>query len=386
MKQVRTVAVIWAIAIWCGVLHGQRPTPRGGLLPGGQFPDGPGRDVTQKVCGATCHGPDIIMGTGRTRAQWTGVVNSMISRGAKASDAELVQIVEYLSSHFGPNMVAVAPPRGNRPAGRAPTTAGRGPGPLGAGAADSHVVDTAAADRGKTVYIAECITCHGNKARGGNPSLPPNQQGADLIRSLVVLHDRYGNEIGPFLTKGHPLQSGRPSTSLTKEQLNDLAHFLHQRVYFTLRSGPELEVKSVVTGNPASGASYFNGAGKCNTCHSLTGDLAGIGKKYDPPTLQLKFLFPWTVGFGRAGAGARPSKQATVKVTQPNGEVIEGVLDRLDDFNVSLRDSRGDYHAFKRTEGLKVEKHDPYAAHIALLDRYSDDDIHNVVAYLVSLK
>jgi cytochrome c oxidase cbb3-type subunit III len=100
----------------------------------------------------------------------------------------------------------------------------------------------------------------------------------------------------------------------------------------------------------------------------------------------LKFLFPWTVGFGRAGAGARPSKQATVKVTQPNGEVIEGVLDRLDDFNVSLRDSRGDYHAFKRTEGLKVEKHDPYAAHIALLDRYSDDDIHNVVAYLVSLK
>ncbi len=154
------------------------PGPRSAAL----LPEGPGKDITQKVCGATCHGADIIMGTGRSRSEWTGVVNSMIARGAKATDTETLQIAQYLSSHFGPDFspartaATAAPPRG---------ATGRGPGPLGAGAADSHVVDRAGADRGKTIYIAECITCHGNKARGGNPSLPANQQGPDLVRSVT---------------------------------------------------------------------------------------------------------------------------------------------------------------------------------------------------------
>src|SRR5216684_2928004 len=277
-------------------------TSAAGGNPGPRLPDGTGRDVTHKVCGSTCHGPDIVMGKGRTRDEWTAVVNTMVSRGAKASTAELTQISEYLSSHFGPNMVVSAPPRrGGRSGGGAPGASGRGPGPLGAGAADSHIVDDAGAERGKSVYIAQCITCHGVKARGANPNLPANQQGPDLIRSLVVLHDRYGNGIGPFLAKGHPLQSGRPASSLKIEQVADLAHFLHQKVYNTLRSGPELQIQNVLTGDAKAGAAYFNGAGKCNTCHSPTGDLARIGTKYDPPTLQSKFLFPRTVGFGRRG-------------------------------------------------------------------------------------
>ena len=231
MRNFKQSAFLVSAAIGSLALLAQAPPPGSTR----QLPDGPGRDITQKVCGATCHGPDIIMGSGRTRDQWTSVVNQMVARGAKATDAELVQIADYLASRLGPNMVAPAPPS------RGGSTTGRGPGPLGAGAADSHVVDTKAADRGKTVYIAECITCHGNKARGGNSNLPPNQQGADLVRSLVVLHDRYGSEIGPFLTKGHPMQSGKPAASLTRDQIADLSHFLHQRVYYTLRGGPELE-------------------------------------------------------------------------------------------------------------------------------------------------
>ncbi len=355
--------------------------PRGS---GTQLPDGTGRDVTQKVCGATCHGPDIIMGKGRTRDQWTAVVNAMVSRGAKASEADLAQIAQYLSSHFGPNMVvAAAPAGGNR---QRPRASNAGPGPLGAGAADSHVVDDAGADRGKTLYIAECITCHGNKARGGDQALPPNQQGADLIRSLVVLRDRYGSLIGPFLAKGHPLQSGRPSASLKTEQVADLSHFLHQKIYNTLRSGPELQVQNVLTGDPKAGAAYFNGAGKCNTCHSPSGDLKGIGSKYDPPTMQSKFLFPRTVGFGRAGAAPVTSKPVTVSVTQSSGETAEGTLLTLDDFNVSLRDSQGNYRSFKITPSTKVVKHDPYEMHVTLLDQYTDKNMHDIVAYLEGLK
>ncbi len=347
-----------------------------------QLPDGVGKDVTQRVCGTTCHGPNLMMGKGRTRDQWTAVVNTMVSRGAKVSSSELIQISDYLTSHFGPGMAVSSPPSRGNPS----SASGQGPGPLGAGAADSHVVDDAGAERGKSVYIAECITCHGVKARGGNPNLPANQRGPDLIRSLTVLHDRYGAEIGPFLAKGHPLQSGRPSSSLTIEQKADLAHFLHQKVYNTLRSGPELEIQNVLTGDVKAGAAYFNGAGKCTTCHSITGDLKGIGGKYDPPTMQSKFLFPHTVGFGRRGVASVNEKAVTVTVTQPIGEVVTGVLIALDDFNVSLRDSRDNYRSFKITASLKIVKHDPYAMHVALLDQYTDKNIHDIVAYLESLK
>lgn len=394
MHPVTPVAVLALTALLGPSLLAQAPPrpARAGAMPvaPAALPDGTGKEVTQRVCGATCHGPDIIMGKGRTRDQWTSVVNSMVARGAKASDAELVQIAEYLSSHFGPNMVVVASaPRANRPGSGSEVTAGRGPGPLGAGAADSHVVDDPGADRGKTVYIAECITCHGNKARGGNENLPAKERGPDLIRSVTVLHDRYGSEIGPYLKKGHPLQSGRAASTLTSNQIADLAHFLHQKVYNTLRSGPELQIQNVLTGDAKAGAAYFNGAGKCTSCHSATGDLAGIGKKYEPPTLQAKFLFPQTVGFGRRGAGANaapPSHPVTVSVTPGDGATVEGNLIRLDDFNVSLRDKAGNYHSFARTPALKVVKHDPFAAHVQMLDQYTDKNIHDVVAYLESLK
>jgi hypothetical protein len=75
-----------------------------------------------------------------------------------------------------------------------------------------------------------------------------------------------------------------------------------------------------------------------------------------------------------------------VTVTPGSGSAVSGVLVNLDDFNVSLRDSSGEYHAWKRTPDLKVEKKDPYGAHIELLDQYTDKNIHDVVAYLETLK
>jgi cytochrome c oxidase cbb3-type subunit III len=379
----RVYFALFAITIGVPVAFGQQPA-----RPAGQLPDGMGKDVTQKVCGSTCHGSDIVGATGRTRDQWTGVVNSMVARGAKATDTELGQIIQYLSANFGPGMTpAAAAARPGLPAGVPPRGAlGRGPGVLGGGSADSHVVDKEGADRGRGVYIAECITCHGPKARGGGEGLPRNQQGSNLIRSLVVLHDRYGDEIGAFLLKGHPLQSGRQASALTKQQIGDLSHFLHQAVYFTLRGGPDLKIQNILVGDAKAGQAYFNGAGRCNTCHSPTGDLAGIGKKYDPATLQTKFLFPRTIGVSLTGARTMPAKPVTVTVTQANGQVVQGVLDKLDDFNVSLRDAQGDYKSFRITPDIKVVKNDPYAVHVDLLDQYTDKNMHDIVAYLETLK
>ncbi len=343
------------------------------------LPDAPGRDTVKKVC-AACHPAEVVLAKGMTREQWGNMVSNMISRGAKGTDAEFTQIVDYLSTNLPPK--AHGDYAGNSDSGKGESAkpARKPSGGLiaQAGSADKHVVDEVAANRGKTIYVAQCITCHGPRGRG-------TAQGADMVRSLVVLKDRYGSTVGPYLQKGHPTQSGVASTSFTSAQIQDLAHFLHQKVDDTLRTGPYNNVLNVLTGDPKAGQSYFNGAGQCSTCHSPTGDLAGIAGKYDPPVLQLKTVFPQTVAFGRKiTTGSK--KPVTVSVTTPSGERGEGVLASMDDFTVSLYDADGQYRSFERTPGTKVEKHDPYAAHIALLDQYTDKNIHDVVAYLETLK
>ena len=75
-----------------------------------------------------------------------------------------------------------------------------------------------------------------------------------------------------------------------------------------------------------------------------------------------------------------------VTVTPASGKAVTGVLVSLDDFHVALRDSDGEYQTFKRTASLKVEKNDPFAVHDQLLDRYTDKNMHDIVAYLESLK
>lgn len=329
-----------------------------------QFPIAPGREVTQKVCGS-CHGAEVTVSKAKSRQQWGEVITSMVAKGAKATSDEFAQILDYLATNFPPQNTAAATP-------------GRPARPPSAGPMDVHIVDTAGADRGKTIYIAECITCHGQRARGKDDA-------ADLVRSVVVLHDRYGNTVGPFLAKGHPMQSGHPSASLTTLEVSELSHFLHQRVADTLRSGPYSKVLNVLTGDPKAGASYFSGAGGCASCHSPARDLSGVGSKYDPPTLQQRFLFPRAVSFGRGG-GIAQSKPVTVKVTLPSGDAVSGVLNKIDDFNVSLRDSDGQYRSYARTPEMKIEKQDPYSAHDELLEKYSDKNIHDVVAYLATLK
>ncbi|MBV8819416.1 MAG: c-type cytochrome [Acidobacteriaceae bacterium] len=339
-----------------------------------RLPEAPGRDVYLRICGS-CHSGDIVAGRGMSREGWSAIVTSMVSRGAKGTEAELAQVVDYLATNLPPHTATA----GTAPAAR---TSGLG---ASMGPNDAQVVDSIAADKGKTIYIAECITCHGNRARGANANVAENQKGPDLVRSLIVLHDRYGSTLGPFLKKGHPMQGGGSSANLTAEQITGLSHFLHEKVNDTLRSGPYSQIQNVLTGDPKAGQTYFNGAGRCSTCHSPTGDLAGIAKKYDPPTLQSKFLFPRTLGFGRR-AGITLSKPVTVTATPNSGPSVTGVLLYLDDFTVALRDPDGDYHAWKRTPSIKVEKHDPYQAHVDLLDQYTDKDMHNIVAYLETLK
>jgi cytochrome c oxidase cbb3-type subunit III len=330
------------------------------------------KDTFLRVC-IKCHPAERITTEGRWRSQWeTTMITMQTARGAVITPEEFETILDYLTRHHGRESVIQAPAgRAGQPGG------GRGP-RAHVGAADRHRVDDAAAERGKKTYAAECVTCHGTSARG-------TDNGANLIRSPLMLRDRYGSAIGPFLKKGHPMQTAASSASLTAPQIADLSHFIWQRINDTLQGSPAYDVKNVLTGDPKAGQAYFTGEGRCVTCHSASGDLAGYGRRYSPVDIQQRFVFPAAAGRGR-GAGATPRKVVTVTVTAPNSAPVSGALVSLDDFHVALRDDSGEYRSFTRTPALTVVKNDPYAVHVELLDRLTDKAMHDVVAYLETLK
>jgi len=236
--------------------------------------------------------------------------------------------------------------------------------------------DPAAVSRGAKLFATNCGGCHGVNAKGG-PGAP------DLIRSVLVLDDEKGILIAPVLREGRPDQ-GMPKPNLTEPQIADIVAWLHVQTYAAGHRA-SYTFLNVVTGDPKKGEAYFNTTGKCGTCHSVTGDLAGVGKKYEPFALQSRWLQP------RGGRGATPSdsERSAIKVTVtlPSGESVSGKLDHVDDFNVSLYDPSGEYHSFARHGATpKVEVHDPLKTHRELLALYTDRDIHNVTAFLVTLK
>jgi mono/diheme cytochrome c family protein len=217
-------------------------------------------------------------------------------------------------------------------------------------------VNPAAAARGRAVYTQFCVNCHGALAKG-------TEEAPDLIRSPLVLRDRLGSELGPALNRlpGH-------KSDLTNAQVVEMTHFLKEQVENTAKNRNPERPPNVLTGNLEAGRAYFGS--KCGSCHSATGDLAGVGRRFqDPVDLQQRFLFP------------RRTKPVKVTVAGVTGDLV-----RIDDFNVSLKTAAGENRTWTRTDTLRVDVNDPLKAHVDLLDVYTDADMHNVVRYLESLQ
>ena len=239
------------------------------------------------------------------------------------------------------------------------------------------VPDPAAVERGQKTFVARCGFCHGSNANGG-------ESGPDLIRSVLALDDEGGDKIGPVIRNGRP-DKGMPAFQLPDDQIKDIAAFLRSRQQAAIDRNT-YTIQNIVTGDAKKGQAYFNGAGRCNTCHSPTGDLARIGTKYDPVALQSRLVFPRPLRSRRAEGPPPKTVPTQVTVTLAPGQTITGTLEYMDDFNVALRDASGDYHSFSRDGGVKVDVRDPLAAHEELLKKYTDEEMHNLVAYLVTLK
>lgn len=228
--------------------------------------------------------------------------------------------------------------------------------------------DAKMAAEGARIFGPTCGFCHGTDARGG--SAP------DLLRSSVVLDDNQGELIGQTVHDGRPAKGMPAFPSFTSEQLRDIAEFLHLQVELAANRGT-YKALNVVTGDAKAGEVYFNGTGKCNTCHSTTGDLAHIGSKMKPPDLQQTFLYP----------GARQQKPVTnVTVILGDGAQVKGTLKHLDDFYVSLYDAQNNYRSIPLDKGVTVQVEDKLLYHRQMLDKYTNQQMHDLTAYLVTLK
>lgn len=249
--------------------------------------------------------------------------------------------------------------------GQAPaTTQNAGP-THGGDTAAPHGADLAAA--GGSLFQQNCAFCHGRDAGGG-------ETGPDLTRSKLVSADVGGDKIGDVVLHGR-VDKGMPAFQLSPEQLTQLAAFIHaQQTKAMSQSGKRkgVDVADLQTGNVEAGKAYFNGAGGCATCHSPTGDLAGIATRYEGLQLEERMLYPKDV-------------KNKVTVTLGSGETVAGTLEYLDEFTVGLRDAAGTYRSWP-VSTVKVKVDAPVEAHVALFPKYTDADIHNLMAYIQTLR
>ena len=279
-------------------------------------------------------------------------------------------------------LTAFQPPPGA--AGEAPPAAGAGqvPQPTGgrgggrAGGPQRPAIDPALLERGKGLYSVHCAFCHGSEARGG-------ESGPNLLRSPVILEDQDGELLLPVVKGGRPDRGMPARPDLTEGQIKDIAGLL-RNLRTTGRDPGRNRPATIVVGTASEGQAYF--AATCAKCHSVTGDLKGLATKYPEPR-QLQQA--WLSGTAAGGRGGPPvaAPKTSVSVTLPSGEVVKGEQARLDDFIVSLKLPDGSVRTFQRNGDLpKLEIHDPLQPHRTLVPTYTDRDIHNVTAYLVTLK
>jgi cytochrome c oxidase cbb3-type subunit III len=258
--------------------------------------------------------------------------------------------------------------------------------------------DSAQVARGEKTFGEKCASCHRANARGGTGK---GIAEVDLLRSPMVLDDLGGREIGEFLKFGRP-EKNMPKFDMTTEENSDIAAFLHRQIVAASERGSYVRL-NVLSGDPKAGEAFFNGpVGKCSTCHSATGDMKGLAAKSnnDASTIQGLIVGGGAAGGrggrGRGGAAAAadpaasptPSKTATTAtVTMKSGETFTGLPVQVTDFIVVIQPSSGPIKSFVREgDWPKVALHNPLQAHVDLLPKYTDADIHNLAAYLVSLK
>ena len=225
-----------------------------------------------------------------------------------------------------------------------------------------------ATPRGKPLFARNCSFCHGRDAAGG-------ESGPNLTRSRLVMWDVRGDKVRAVIHDGRPEKGMPPFPRLTISQVNDLIAFIrNQAKQLSAKPGGRrgVEVADLQTGNVDAGKAYFNGPGKCSSCHSPTGDLAGIATRHEGLELEMQMLYP-------------QNAKAKVTVTTTSGETLTGTLTYKDEFHIAMTDAAGWYHSWP-VDAVQYKIDSPLDAHIDQFEKYTDKDIHNLMAYLQTLR
>lgn len=226
--------------------------------------------------------------------------------------------------------------------------------------------------KGRALFRTDCSFCHGRDAGGG-------ETGPDLTRSKLVAADVDGDKIIPVIHTGRP-DKGMPPFNRSGEEVASLVAFIHTQRNRLLSGGGHtngggrkgVDAADLQTGSVEAGREYFNGAGGCAKCHSPTGDLAGVASRYRGLELEEQMLYP------------RDAK-SKITVKLPSGQSIEGTLAYQDEFTVGLIDSTGVYRSW-RVRDVQYKIDAPAEAHVELFSKYTDADVHNLMAYLQTLR
>ena len=233
------------------------------------------------------------------------------------------------------------------------------------GSAQSRRSDLAIA--GGPLFQQNCAFCHGRDAGGG-------ETGPDLTRSKLVHADIGGDKISEVVRNGRP-DKGMPAFTFSNQEMLTLAAFIHTEVARAeAKPGSRrgVDVADLQTGDVEAGKRYFNGAGTCSTCHSATGDLAGVASRHEGLELEERMLYPRGV-------------KSRATVTLPSGQQVTGTVAYLDEFTIGLRDGSGTYRSWP-TGAVKYAIDSPVKAHAELFSKYTDADIHNLMAYVQTLR
>jgi cytochrome c oxidase cbb3-type subunit 3 len=222
---------------------------------------------------------------------------------------------------------------------------------------------------GQARFISQCALCHGRDAGG-------TDTGPDLTRSTLVSEDNRGDKIAPVIRSGRA-SKGMPAFELNDTEIAAIVAFIHdqKKTADQLEGGRRsVDVADLVTGNAEAGQQYFSGAGNCSKCHSASGDLAGIGGRLQGLALLQRILYP-----GGRGASSK------VTINLATGETLTGPLVSRDEFSIVMTDAAGMRRTFP-VKDIKFTIDSPLEAHFEALGKYTDADMHNVYAYLSTLR
>jgi cytochrome c oxidase cbb3-type subunit III len=227
--------------------------------------------------------------------------------------------------------------------------------------------DKAAAARGAPIYQQNCAFCHGPQARGAT--------GPSLITSDEVLGDDHGEHLLPFLKKGRP-EKGMPAfASTSDDQLRDVSEFLHLQVEEIANRGA-YRVLDILVGDASKGHEYVEA--HCMSCHTEQTFAHIAGRFRTTDQLQRGWIWP-----SRSGSSST-APTATVKMS--DGAAFTGRVTQISDFRITLVDQGGQTHAVDLRPDDKVELNDPLAPHEKMIETLKNSEMHDVTAYLESLK